>query len=96
MNKYEVAVVLSSLLNDDERGKELDIVKDYITKYQGSVTDVDEWGKRRLAYEIRKQSEGYFYFISVDAEPSMAVELEKELRLRNETILRYLIVRKEG
>lgn len=94
MNKYEVAVVLSSLLNDEERARELDTIKGYITKYQGSVTDVDEWGKRRLAYEIRKQSEGYFYFISVDAEPTMAVELEKELRLRNETILRYLIIRK--
>lgn len=94
MNKYEVAVVLSSLLSDEERNNELETVKGYITKYQGSVTDVDEWGKRRLAYEIRKQSEGYFYFISVDAEPTMAVELEKELRLRNETILRYLIIRK--
>lgn len=94
MNKYEVAVVLSSLLTDEERAAELETVKGYITKYQGSVTDVDEWGKRRLAYEIRKQSEGYFYFISVDAEPAMPVELEKELRLRNETILRYLIVRK--
>ncbi len=94
MNKYEVAVVLSSLLSDEQRASELETVKNYITKYQGSVTDVDEWGKRRLAYEIRKQSEGYFYFISADAEPTMAVELEKELRLRNETILRYLIIRK--
>ncbi|MCF0135356.1 MAG: 30S ribosomal protein S6 [Lachnospiraceae bacterium] len=93
MNKYEVAVVLSSTLTDEARLAELEMVKGYIAKYQGVVTDVDEWGKRKLAYEIQHQSEGYYYFIKVDAEASMAVELEKEMRLRNETVLRYLIVR---
>lgn len=93
MNKYEVALVLSSTLTDEQRQAELDLVKDYIAKYTGVVTDVDDWGKRKLAYEIHKQSEGYFCFIKADGEPSLAVELEKELRLRNETLLRYLIVR---
>jgi small subunit ribosomal protein S6 len=93
MNKYEVAVVISSTLSDDERASVLEQVKGYIAKYNGVVSEVDEWGKRKLAYEIRKQSEGYYYFIKVDAEPSMAVELEKNLRLMNETVLRYLIVR---
>ncbi|HCA34742.1 MAG TPA: 30S ribosomal protein S6 [Lachnospiraceae bacterium] len=93
MNKYEVALVLSSTLTDEQRQAELDLVKEYIAKYTGVVTDVDDWGKRKLAYEIHKQSEGYFCFIKADGEPSLAVELEKELRLRNETLLRYLIVR---
>jgi len=93
MNKYEVALVLSSTLTDEQRQAELDLVKEYIAKYTGVVTDVDDWGKRKLAYEIDKQSEGYFCFIKADGEPSLAVELEKELRLRNETLLRYLIVR---
>lgn len=93
MNKYEVAVVISSTLSDEERAAVLEQVKGYIAKYDGVVTDVDEWGKRKLAYEIRKENEGYYYFIKVDAEPTMAVELEKNLRLMNETVLRYLIVR---
>lgn len=93
MNKYEVAVVISSTLTDEERLAVLEQVKGYIAKYEGVVTEVDEWGKRRLAYEIRKQSEGYYYFIKVDAVPTMAVELEKSLRLMNETVLRYLIIR---
>ncbi len=93
MNKYEVAVVISSTLSDEERAAVLEQVKGYIAKYDGVVTDVDEWGKRKLAYEIRKQSEGYYYFIKVDAESSMPIELEKNLRLMNETVLRYLIVR---
>lgn len=93
MNRYEVAVVLSSQLTDEARAAELELVKGYITKYGGTVAEVDEWGKKKLAYEIRKESEGYFYFIKVDAVPEMAVELEKEMRLRNETVLRYLILR---
>ncbi len=93
MNKYEVAVVISSTLSDEERQAVLEQVKGYITKYEGVVTDVDDWGRRKLAYEIRKQNEGYYYFIKVDAVPSMAVSLEQSLRLMNETVLRYLIIR---
>ena len=93
MNKYEVAVVISSTLSHEERAAVLEQVKGYIAKYDGVVTDVDEWGKRKLAYEIRKQSEGYYYFIKVDAESAMPIELEKNLRLMNETVLRYLIFR---
>lgn len=92
MSKYEVAVVLSTKLTDEERAAVLEQVKGYIAKYAGTVTDVEEWGKRRLAYEIRKESEGYYYFIQSEAETSMPVELEKELRIMMETVLRYLIV----
>ena len=92
MSKYEVAIVASSKLTDEERAALIEQIKGYIAKYQGTVTDVEEWGKRRLAYEIRKEVEGYYYFIQVEAEPSMAVELEKELRIMMETVLRYLIV----
>ena len=95
MSKYEVAVVISSTLSDEERAAVLEQVKGYIVRFGGVVTDVDEWGRRKLAYEIRKQSEGFYYFVKVDAEPTMPIELEKNLRLMNETVLRYLIV-KEG
>lgn len=93
MNRYEVAVALSSNLSDEQRAAELETIKGYIEKYQGTVAEVDEWGRKKLAYEIRKETEGYYYFLKVDAEPVLPVELEKEMRLRNETVLRYLIVR---
>lgn len=96
MNRYEVAVVLSSTLTDEQRQAEMEAVKDYITKYSGSVTNVDEWGRKKLAYPILKQEEAYYYFIKCEGQPELAVELERELRLRNETILRYLIVRDEA
>ena len=92
MNKYEVAVVASANLTDEERAAVIEQIKGYIEKYQGTVTEVEEWGKRRLAYETRKEVEGYYYFIQTEAEPAMAVELEKDLRIMQETVLRYLIV----
>ena len=94
MNKYEVAVVVTAQITDEERAAVVEQVKAYIARRGGNVTEVEEWGKRRLAYEIAKQSEGYYYFVKVDAEPTMSVELEKDLRIM-ENVLRYLIVREE-
>ena len=54
MNKYELAVVLSAKLEDDERAAAIEKVQGYITRFGGTVTNVDEWGKKRLAYEIQK------------------------------------------
>ena len=94
MNKYEVAVVVTAQITDEERAAVVEQVKAYIARRGGNVTEVEDWGKRRLAYEIAKQSEGYYYFVKVDAEPTRIVELEKDLRIM-ENVLRYLIVREE-
>ena len=56
MNKYEVAVVLSSTLTDEARNAELDVIKGYIAKYEGTVTDVDEWGKPERRFLLLHQS----------------------------------------
>ena len=55
MNKYELAVVVSAKIEDDARAEVIEKVKDLITRVGGNVTDVDEWGKRRFAYEIQKK-----------------------------------------
>ena len=54
MNKYELAVVVSAKLEDEARAEVIEKVKAMITRFGGNVTDVDEWGKRRFAYEIQK------------------------------------------
>ena len=92
-NKYEAAIVLSVAQGEDATAALKEKFNDLIAK-NGTVENVDDWGKRRLAYEIAKQSEGYYYFVKVDAEPTMSVELEKDLRIM-ENVLRYLIVREE-
>ena len=59
MNKYELAVVVSAKLEDDARTATVEKVKEYITRFGGTITNVEEWGKKKLAYEIQKMSEGF-------------------------------------
>ena len=64
MNKYELALVVSAKIEDDARVATVEKVKETITKFGGTITNVDEWGKKRLAYEIQKMKDGFYYFIS--------------------------------
>ena len=95
MNKYELAVVVNAKIEDDERAKVIEKIQAYIVRFGGQVSDVDEWGKKRLAYEIQKMNEGYYYFIHFDAESTVPAELEARLRIMD-NVLRYLCVRPEA
>lgn len=94
MNKYELAVVVSAKLEDDDRAATIEKVKDVITKHGGTITNVDEWGKKRLAYEVRKMKEAFYYFIQFDGESTVPGEVESRIRL-NENVVRYLCVRQD-
>ena len=94
MNKYELAVVLSSAISDEERTSALDRVKEYITRAGGTITNVDEWGKKKLAYEIQKMSEAYYVFIQFEAETSVPSQVEENVRLM-EQVIRFLCVNRE-
>ena len=95
MNKYELAVVVNAKIEDDERAKVIEKIQAYIVRFGGQVSDVDEWGKKRLAYEIQKMNEGYYYFIHFDAESTVPAELEARLRIMD-NVLRYLCVKNEA
>ena len=95
MNKYELAVVLSAKLEDDERAAALEKVKGYITRFGGNIVDVDEWGKKRLAYEIQKSKEGFYYFIHFEGEANCPTEVEAHIRIM-EPVVRYLCVRQDA
>ncbi len=92
MNKYELAVVLSAKLEDEERAAAIEKVQGYIARYGGTVTNVDEWGKKRLAYEIQKMKEGFYYFIQFEAGPACPGEVESHVRIM-EPVIRYLCVK---
>lgn len=94
MNKYEVAIVLNAKSDEEVRKATLDKINEYIVRFEGAVTSVDEWGKRRLAYEINDVKEGFYYFFHVDANADFPAELERRLRIM-EQVLRYLVVRQE-
>ena len=95
MNKYELAVVVSAKIEDDARAEVIEKVKDLIARVGGNVTDVDEWGKRRFAYEIQKMKEGFYYFIHFEAESTVPAELEQRVRIMDH-VLRYLCVRQDA
>lgn len=95
MNKYELAVVVSAKVEDDVRAGVIEKVKELIARFGGNVTDVDEWGKKRLAYEIQKMKEGYYYFVRFEADSTAPAEIESRLRIM-ENVLRFLCVRQEA
>ena len=95
MNKYELAVVVSAKLEDEDRAATIEKVKEYITRFGGTVTEVDEWGKRKLAYEIQKMREGFYYFVHFEADSTCPAEVEKRVRIM-ENVIRYLCVRQDA
>ena len=64
MNKYEVTVILSAKLEEEARAEMIERIKGYITRYNGTAGEIEEWGKKRLAYEIQRQTEGFYYIIN--------------------------------
>jgi len=94
MNKYELALVVSAKLDEEARNAVLDRAKNYITRFGGQIVEVEEWGKRKLAYEIDKNTDGYYYFVNFEAEGTTPNDLEKRMRIMD-NVLRYLVVRKD-
>lgn len=94
MNKYELALIVSAKIEDDARAAVVDRAKDYIARFGGTVTEVEDWGKKKLAYDIQKMSEGFYYFIQFDAAATVPAELEQNVRIMD-NVLRFLIVRKD-
>ncbi len=94
MNKYELAVVVNAKIEDDERAATVEKVKAYIERFGGTVTGVDEWGKKRLAYEIQKMKEGFYYFVQFESDSTVPGEIESRIRIM-ESVIRYLCVRKD-
>ena len=92
MNKYELAVIVSAKIEDDERAATVDKCKALIERFGGTITNVDEWGKKRLAYEILKMKEAFYYFIQFEAESTAPAEIESRIRIMD-NVIRYLCVR---
>ena len=82
-------------LEDEARAEVIEKVKALIVRFGGNVTDVDEWGKRRLAYEIQKMKEGYYYFIHFESDTTVPGEVEQRIRIMD-NVIRYLCVKQEA
>ncbi len=89
---YEVLYVLSPGLDEEATDAAVARYEETITKAGGSVTKTDKWGKRRLAYEIKDQIEGFYVLTTFQAPNEASQELDRLMRIADE-VLRHLIVR---
>lgn len=94
MNKYELCVVVSANIEDDERAAAVDKCKAYVERFGGTITEVEECGKKRLAYEIQKMKEAFYYFIRFDAPATAPAEIESRVRIMD-NVIRFLCVRQD-
>ena len=94
MSKYELTFVVNAKIEDDERAAVVDKCKALIERFGGTITNVDDWGKRRLAYEIQKMKEGFYYVVQFDAPTSAPAEIESRIRIMD-NVMRYLVVKRE-
>ena len=94
LRAYEVMVILDPSLDERTVAPSLDTYLNVVRQDGGEVTNVDVWGKRRLAYEINKNPEGIYAVIDLKAEPATVKELDRQLGL-NESVLRTKVLRPE-
>jgi small subunit ribosomal protein S6 len=94
MNKYELALVVNAKIEDEARTATVEKAKEYITRFGGNVTDVEDWGKQKTAYEIQKMDEAFYYFIQFEAEADAPAQIEENVRIMD-NVLRFLCVRKD-
>ncbi|HYP43614.1 MAG TPA: 30S ribosomal protein S6 [Propionibacteriaceae bacterium] len=95
MRKYEVMVILDPDTDDRSVQPTLEQFLTVITKNGGTVDSLDIWGRRRLAYEIRKKPEGIYAVINLTANPADVKELDRQFSI-NETVMRTKVIRPES
>ncbi|HHY32147.1 MAG TPA: 30S ribosomal protein S6 [Firmicutes bacterium] len=93
MRDYETMFILKPDLEEEAVNAAVTKFQDLVTGGGGTVSNVDRWGKRRLAYEIAGYTEGIYVVMEFSAEPGVARELERVFRITDE-VIRHLIVRK--
>jgi small subunit ribosomal protein S6 len=92
MRQYELMVILDPELEERTVAPSLDQFLNVVRQGGGSVEKVDIWGRRRLAYEIQKKTEGIYAVVDLTAEPDTVKELDRQLNL-NEAVLRTKVLR---
>lgn len=92
MRPYEVMIIFDPSMEDDAIRGELDRSTELIRSRGGNPGKVERWGRRRLAYEIRKRSDGYYVLLEANAEPAVMAELDRTLTLAD-PVLRHKVIR---
>ncbi len=93
MRKYEAVFIFVPSLEEENRNKTLDRLKGII-EADGTITNVDEWGMRKLAYEINDFTEGYYVIVNFESTPAVIEELDRVCRI-SDSIMRHMIVKED-
>jgi len=94
MRQYETVFLISPSLSEEDTESLIHQMEDVVSKKKGKMVNKEEWGKRKLAYPIKKFEEAFYILFHYEGNPDLPVELERRFK-QTETIIRYLTVRKE-
>ena len=94
MKAYELLVIFNPTLSDDERAAALERVQALIRDGGSELTAVDDWGKRKLAYEIEKMTDGDYVLFEFKADPAAIAEIDRVLGI-TDAVVRFLIVKRD-
>ncbi len=89
---YESAVLINASLEDDQIGNIINHIKETITSNGGEIIEIEEWGRKRLAYMVRKSKIGYYIIFQYNSSPDFVLKLERFFQL-DESVLRYLTIK---
>lgn len=95
MKRYEVIAIVKSDLPDDDITSLIERIEKIITKRKGLIVKIDKWGKRRLAYEINKQKDGYYFLIELVGDGPIVDEIERNYKI-DDRILKFITIKKDG
>ena len=93
MNKYESVIIINPSVEEEKLKSLVQRFTDIINS-DGKVEKVDELGKKKLAYEVKKNKEGYYIVIYFEANPSLIAELERNYRIIDE-VIKFIVVKAE-
>ena len=94
MNTYEAVIILTTKLADEETEAVKTKISDLISQ-NGEVISVDDWKTKKLAYEIKHETEGHYFLYNFKANPEFIAEFERVLRI-DTTVLKHMVIKKEA
>ncbi|NLA42403.1 MAG: 30S ribosomal protein S6 [Smithella sp.] len=95
MKRYEVIAIVKTDVSEEDLTAIVDRFSNIITERKGVIAKAEKWGKRRLAYEIKKQKDGFYFYIDYAGDGSIVAEMERNFKI-DDRILKFMTVTKEG
>ena len=95
MTEYEILLLLDADLPEERQGEVVARVRDLVEKGGGAIERHDEWGRRKLAYEIHKKGDGFYHLLQVNCAPSVLDEVSRVLKI-DDGVVRHMATRRSG